>query len=93
MVKLMVNLKRHPKHNLLYLIIFIILLSGCGSDMNTASTNTASNDTDSALDYDYQSLSEGSAVFSLKWETSQNSNDMSLRALSLSKGEAISELS
>jgi len=69
MVKLMVNLKRHPKHNLLYLIIFIILLSGCGSDMNTASTNTASNDTDSALDYDYQSLSEGSAVFSLKWET------------------------
>ena len=57
---------------LLYLIIFIILLSGCGSNMNTASTNTPSNDTGSALDYDYQSLSEGSAVFSLKWETPNN---------------------
>src|SRR3989338_2155860 len=53
----MVNLKNHSKLNLLYLLIFIIiLLSGCGSAMNTASTNTASNDT-------------GSAVFSLKWDT------------------------
>ena len=66
-------MKNHLKHNLLYLIIFIITLFGCGSDMNTASNDTG--DT-------------GSALFSLKWDTSQNFH-MSLRA----KGEAISELS
>ena len=38
----MVNLKNHSKHNLLYLIIFIITLFGCGSDMNTSSTDTGS---------------------------------------------------
>ena len=64
--------------NLFLSLILTLTLFGCGSDMNTASNDTG--DT-------------GSAVFSLKWETSQNSNDMSLRALSLSKGEAISELS
>ncbi len=36
----MVNLKKHPKLNLLYLIIFIITLYGCGSDMNTSSNDT-----------------------------------------------------
>ena len=55
----MVNLKNHLKHSLLYLIVLIITLFGCGSDMNTASTNTTSNDT-------------GSAVFSLKWDTPNN---------------------
>src|SRR3989338_9515849 len=50
-------MKNHLKHNLLYLIIFIITLFGCGSDMNTASNDTG--DT-------------GSALFSLKWDTPNN---------------------
>src|SRR3989338_1064624 len=50
-------MKNHLKHNLLYLIIFIITLFGCGSNMNTASNDTG--DT-------------GSAVFSLKWESHNN---------------------
>src|SRR3989338_7509776 len=50
-------MKNHLKHNLLYLIIFIITLFGCGSNMNTASNDTG--DT-------------GSAVFSLKWESPNN---------------------
>src|SRR3989338_8061818 len=57
--------KNHLKHNLLYLIIFIITLYGCGSDMNTASNDTG--DT-------------GSAAFSLKWESPQNPDNKSLRA-------------
>ena len=32
----------HSKHNLLYLLIFIITLYGCGSDMNTSSNDTGS---------------------------------------------------
>ena len=53
----MVNLKNHSKHNLLYLLIFIITLFGCGNEMNTASNDTG--DT-------------GSALFSLKWDTPNN---------------------
>src|SRR3972149_4804195 len=53
-------MKNHLKHNLLYLIIFIITLFGCGSNMNTASNDTG--DTGDT----------GSAVFSLKWDTPNN---------------------
>lgn len=61
-------MRRHLKLNLLYLIIFIITLYGCGTN-----TNIFSQSTDTNNEY-------GDIVFSLKWETPQTNGTLSSTA-------------